>query len=157
MPDLGPHFRAQLRFQDFAPGTALLPHPGLRIVTAALNHPGGATGYRVEWAGKAVAYVTDTEHMPGALDQNVMSLARGADVLIYDSSFTEAEFAHHRGWGHSSWEHAVLVARAAGVRQLVLHHHEPGRDDTQLAAIEAAAQAQLPGTLAGREGLELVA
>ena len=155
MPDLGEHFRARLSFNDFAAGSTLELHPGLKVTTAALNHPGGATGYRVEWAGRAMAYVTDTEHAPGELDPVVMSLVRGVDLLVYDSSYTDAELPRHRGWGHSTWEHAVRLASAAGVGRLALFHHEPGRDDDAMAAIEAAAAALRPGTLAAREGLEL--
>lgn len=155
MPDLGRAFRASLSFHDFEPGAPLALREGLRVQTAALNHPGGATGYRVEWAGRAVAYVTDTEHQPGELDPAVMRLVRGVDLLIYDSSYADAELSRHVGWGHSTWEHAVRLANAAGVGRLALFHHEPSRDDDQLDAIEAAAQAMRPASLAAREGLEL--
>jgi phosphoribosyl 1,2-cyclic phosphodiesterase len=156
MPDLRPHFRARLRFEDFRAGALLEPHPGLKILTAALNHPGGCTGYRVEWAGRSLAYATDTEHRPGTLDPAVLRLAQGADLLVYDATYTEAEFPEHRGWGHSTWEEAVRLAEAAGVGRLVLFHHAPGHDDEALAAIEADAAARRPGTVAAREGMEFL-
>jgi hypothetical protein len=43
------------------------------------------------------------------------------------------------------------------VPQLVLFHHDPGRDDAALDALEARARAALPGTVAARENLVLVA
>ncbi len=153
MPDLRRMFRAELRFEEFRQGSVLQVQPGLRVTTAALRHPGGCTGYRVEWQDKVVAYATDTEHKPGDLDPNVLHLARDADVLVYDASYEEAEFASHLGWGHSTWQHAVRLAEVAGVRRLVLFHHEPGRDDMALAKIEQQAAARRPGTLAAREGM----
>jgi phosphoribosyl 1,2-cyclic phosphodiesterase len=156
MPDMRRFFRAELRFEDFRAGAVLEPQPGLRVVTAALNHPGGCTGYRIEWGGRALAYATDTEHRIGELDPEVLRLARGANLLVYDASYSDAEFAPHAGWGHSTWEQGIRLADAAGTGRLVLFHHEPRRDDAALAAIEAAAAAQRPGTLAAREGLELV-
>jgi phosphoribosyl 1,2-cyclic phosphodiesterase len=153
MPDLRRMFRADLRFEEFRQGSVLQPQPGLKVETAALRHPGGCTGYRVEWQGKAVAYCTDTEHKPGDLDPHVLRLARDADVLVYDASYEEAEFASHLGWGHSTWQHALRLAEVAGVRRLVLFHHEPGRDDAALGLIEQQAAARRPGTLAAREGM----
>ncbi len=155
MPPLRPSFGATLRFTDFRAGALLEPQPGLKVATAALNHPGGCTGYRVEWQGRALAYCTDTEHEPGTLDPAVLALARQADVLVYDASYTEAEFAERRGWGHSTWQQGVALATAAGVKQLVLFHHDTCRDDAGVAALEAAAAASRPGTIAAREGLEL--
>jgi ribonuclease BN (tRNA processing enzyme) len=61
------------------------------------------------------------------------------------------------GWGHSTWEAGADLARAAGVPQLVLFHHDPMRTDAQLDALEAAARVALPGTVAAREGLVLCA
>ncbi len=153
MPDLRRIFRAQLRFEEFRQGSVVQPQPGLKVATAALRHPGGCTGYRVEWQGRAVAYCTDTEHKPGDLDPNVLHLARDADVLVYDASYEEAEFASHLGWGHSTWQHALRLAEVAGVRRLVLYHHEPSRDDAALGRIEEQAAARRPGTLAAREGM----
>ena len=65
------------------------------------------------------------------------------------------EYDAHKGWGHSTWEQAVRMAKAAGVRQLVLFHHDPAHDDAEVARMEAAAAARRPGTIAAREGLRL--
>ena len=87
-------------------------------------------------------------------------LARDADVLIYDAQYTPDEYCgrvgHSRmGWGHSTWEEGVRVARAADVKKLVLFHHEPSHDDAMVAEIERTAAEELPGTIAAREGLTL--
>ncbi len=78
-----------------------------------LNHPGGAVGYRLEWAGKSIAYITDTEHRLDELDRTVLSLVQNADLMIYDCTYTDEEFPDHAGWGHSTWQQAVRLANAA--------------------------------------------
>jgi phosphoribosyl 1,2-cyclic phosphodiesterase len=148
-------FAAQIEFVDFAAGETIEPHPGIRLVTAPLNHPNGATGYRVEYAGKSVAYVTDTEHRPGERDPNVLRLADHAEVMIYDSTYTDAEYETHRDWGHSTWQEGVRLADAAGTRTLVIFHHDPGHDDAFMDEVAAQAAKARPGTIVAHEGLVL--
>ncbi|HEY1299790.1 MAG TPA: MBL fold metallo-hydrolase [Stellaceae bacterium] len=148
-------FTAKVRFVDFAAGATLAPHPDIRLVTAPLNHPNGATGYRIEFAAKAVAYVTDTEHRPDGPDRNVLALADHADVMIYDATYTDAEYPKHKDWGHSTWQEGVRLADAAQVSTLVLFHHDPGHDDTFMDRIAADAAAARPGTIVAQEGLVL--
>ena len=110
---------------------------GVTVRTAALRHPNGCLGLRIDADGRSLVYTTDTEHDPdsGELDPNVVDLARGADVLIYDSMYTEAEYRSGKiGWGHSTYAEAMRVARAAGVKQLCFFHHEPTHDDDFLDA-----------------------
>jgi ribonuclease BN (tRNA processing enzyme) len=85
----------------------------------------------------------------------VLALAERADLMIYDGTYVDAEFPNYIGWGHSTWQHAVRLAEAAGVKKLVVFHHDPDRSDTALDAIAAAAQQARPGTLVAQEGLEL--
>ncbi len=145
-----------LDFHDFDPGESFELDDGVSVQTAPLNHPDGATGYRIGFGGHSVAYVTDTEHWPDRLDANILALARGADLLIYDTTYTAEEYAGRIGWGHSTWQEGVRLARAAGVGRLVLFHHEPDHDDQAMLRIEAQAQALLPATVAAREGATLV-
>ncbi len=148
-------FTAQISFVDFAAGESLAPHPGIRIGTAPLNHPNGATGYRIEYGGKIVSYITDTEHRPGGLDHNVLNLVDHADVMIYDATYTDAEYPAHKDWGHSTWEEGVRLADAAAVRTLVVFHHDPGHDDAFMDEVAADAAAARPGTVVAQEGLVL--
>lgn len=127
------------------------------VQAAPLHHPNGCLAYRVSALGRSVVYATDTEpHDDGSLDTALVELARGADVLIYDAQYTPDEYAHKRGWGHSTWTEAVRVADAAQVGHLVLFHHDPGHDDDAVAEIERAAAARFSSTCAAREGLEIV-
>lgn len=148
--------RGALSFDDFVAGDTLTFPNGVVVKTAALRHPNGATGYRIEAAGVSVCYVTDTEHQPGEPDRNVLTLIDGADVVIYDSTYTDAEFSAKVGWGHSTWQEGVRLAKAAGVKKLVLFHHDPDHDDTFMAEVEREAAILLPGTIAARDGMELV-
>jgi phosphoribosyl 1,2-cyclic phosphodiesterase len=148
-------FEAKIEFRDFRPPDTLSPHPGITISTARLNHPNGCVGYRVNHAGHSACYLTDTEHVPGDRSEAVLSLIGGADMMIYDCMYTDAEFDHYRGYGHSTWEEGVRLCEAAGVPRLVIFHHRPGRDDRDMRAIEAEAQARFPGAVVARTGLEI--
>jgi phosphoribosyl 1,2-cyclic phosphodiesterase len=119
------------------------------------QHPGDAYSYRiVDRDGKVIVYCTDIEH-GDQIDDRIVELARGADLLIHDGQYTPEELPLHRGWGHSSWEQAVEVAEQAGVKQLVITHHDPDHDDTFLRGVEAQCQSRYPNAILAREGLEL--
>jgi phosphoribosyl 1,2-cyclic phosphodiesterase len=126
----------------------------ITVTMARLNHPDPVYGYRLEHGGHSIVYATDTEHF-ACVDPTLKKLAAGADILIYDAQYTPEEYPAKVGWGHSTWQAGAELARAAGVPQLVLFHHDPGRTDAQLDALEAAARAALPGTVAAREGMIL--
>jgi phosphoribosyl 1,2-cyclic phosphodiesterase len=145
----------QVSYVDFHAGDTLTPRPGITLRTAPLNHPNRATGYRLEYEGRSVAYVTDTEHVPGQPDANILGLIQGADYFIYDATYTDAEYPTHAGWGHSTWEEGVRLADAAGVGTLVIFHHDPGHDDDFMDKVAADAAAARPGTLVAREGMIL--
>jgi ribonuclease BN (tRNA processing enzyme) len=59
------------------------------------------------------------------------------DVLIHDSQYTAAELPERRDFGHSTVEYAVGLALEAGVRRLLLFHHDPTRTDDAIDAILA--------------------
>jgi len=146
---------ACIAFHDFAAGEVLRPAPGVVIRTAPLNHPNGATGYRVEYDGRAVCYVTDTEHRAGALDQEILALIRGSQIVIYDAMYTDEEYPRYRGWGHSTWREGAKLCEAAGAGRLVAFHHDPDHDDDALDRIAQAMEQVRPGSLVAREGLTL--
>jgi len=147
---------ADITFHDFLAGETLAPAPGVVLRTAPLNHPNRATGYRIEYDGKSVCYVTDLEHVPGSPDSTVLNLIAGADLVIYAATYTDAEFAAYVGWGHSTWQEGVRLADMAGARRLVVFHHNPENDDATMDRIAAAAEAARPGTLVACEGMVLV-
>ncbi len=147
--------RAAVRYHDFRAGERLAPGSGVQIQTAPLNHPQGATGYRIAFAGKSICVVTDTEHVPGKPDAAILDLIDGADLVIYDCTYTDDEFAHRRGWGHSTWQEGARLCDAAGVGRFVVFHHDPGHDDRTMDRIAAEVAARRPGSVVAREGLVL--
>lgn len=145
----------KIDFNDFTPGDILKPQPGITVFTAPLNHPGGATGYRVEFDGRAIAYITDTELSGEVIEPALLALARDAALVIIDTTYTDEELPEHVGWGHSSWQQAVRLADEAGARTLCLFHHDPEHDDDEMDRIGAAAARARPGTMVAREGLSI--
>jgi phosphoribosyl 1,2-cyclic phosphodiesterase len=144
-----------MSFDDFRAGETLEPFAGVTLRTAPLRHPNGATGYRIEHGGVAMCYVTDTEHIPGHPDQAVLDLIAGADLVIYDSTYTDEEFPEKIGWGHSTWEEGIRLAQAAGVKRLAIFHHDPDHTDSFMSHVEDQARQIWSGALVARDGMEL--
>lgn len=147
--------RSEMKFVPFAAGQQVRIGP-VAVKAVALNHPGGALGWRLDAGAASVVYATDFEHGSDA-DEHLASFARGAGLLIYDATYTPDEYAARgpkarKGWGHSTWKMAVQIAKKAAVRRLALFHHDPARDDGQVAAIEAETQKIFPASFAAREG-----
>ncbi|MGD1902662.1 MAG: MBL fold metallo-hydrolase [Geitlerinemataceae cyanobacterium] len=133
----------------------------ITIQTGPLNHPNTAMGYRVTWNGKSVFYCTDTEHLPAeeGMDENVLKLAQDADMLIYDAMYTDAEYHDPKspkiGWGHSTWQEGVKVAKAANVKTLVVFHHEPAHSDDFLDKLTSEVRSLHESSVLAREGLKV--
>ncbi|MEZ4227147.1 MAG: MBL fold metallo-hydrolase [Polyangiaceae bacterium] len=130
-----------------------------RVEVAKLNHPGGSLAYRIDYDGSSVVYATDTEHY-SCVDPTLATLAQGADVLIYDSQYTPAEYSGQRGpskvgWGHSTYEAGAALAERAGVGKYLLFHHDPKRCDDEVLELERRARALFAESHAAREGMTL--
>jgi phosphoribosyl 1,2-cyclic phosphodiesterase len=136
-----------------------------RVDAALVCHPGPTVGYRITADGATVAYLPD--HEPGLGSGRIpaapewtsgFDLAAGVDVLIHDAQYTVAEYLQRIGWGHSALPHTLAFAAAAGVRQLVTFHHDPGHDDETLTRLldEATREVVVPfPILPGTEGLAI--
>lgn len=146
--------QASLAFEDFKAGDTFNLAPDVKVKTTPLNHPNGATGYRIEHAGKSICYITDTEHVPGKPDQNILSLIQGTDLVIYDATYTEEEFPSKVGWGHSTWEEAVRLSQAAGAKKLAIFHHDPEHDDAFMDDIAEQARQVWDGAIVAKEGMK---
>lgn len=146
---------ATMTFHDFRAGEVLHPAVDVTLRTTPLNHPGGATGYRVEYGGRVFCLVTDTEHRSGQPDQRVLDFIRDADLVVYDATYTDAELPRFVGWGHSTWQEGVRLCALAAARRLVAFHHDPDRDDDALDRIGFDLDAAMPGSVVAAEGLVL--
>jgi phosphoribosyl 1,2-cyclic phosphodiesterase len=145
--------KSELEFRDFRAGETLSPVEDVSVRTIRLNHPNGATGYRLEYDGRAVAYITDNEPKPD--DRDLVSFLTGVDVLIYDCTYTDEELRSHIGWGHSSWQQGLKLAAAAKAKTFCIFHHDPDHDDAMLDQLAVDVGVLRAGALVAREGLIL--
>jgi phosphoribosyl 1,2-cyclic phosphodiesterase len=126
----------------------------VHVRTAYVNHPGFTVGYRLEYKGKTLVYISDNEPfdreaahrmtnfekvvldkyaaMQGDPNQRVFDFARGADILIHDCTYTPEEYVDKVGWGHSHYLFTLKVAAEANVKHLVLFHHDPNHTDQKI-------------------------
>lgn len=140
--------RADCRFTAWREGP--LEREGVRIDVLPLRHPSRTVGYRIETPAGSVCYLPDNELVGGAYDvpgdwrDRLEAFVADADVLVHDAMYEEAEYGRYEGWGHSTVEQAVALARAAGVARLIGFHHAPDRDDAELDALAARTRQEAP-------------
>ena len=159
---------------------------GLWVTTKYLNHPILCLGYRFEYRGKVFCTAYDTEPFrnvfptdpdePGydpiaaeegdkaAREENekLLRFYQGADLLIHDTQYTRQEYLESKlGWGHSTYEFAINSAHKAGVKHLLLFHHDPLRTDEQLNYLIDDYRGRVKGKTdmkieGAREGMEII-
>ena len=130
---------AELTFCTLEPGMHDIA--GAKVTALHVPHTDTTFGYRIERDGYVIAYVSDHQQPVDGeyVDANVLELCAGADLLIHDAQYTAEEFAMKSTWGHCTVDYALTVAARAGVKTLVLFHHDPSHDDDQLDALLAGA------------------
>ncbi|MGV3563621.1 MAG: MBL fold metallo-hydrolase, partial [Nocardioides sp.] len=149
-----PHFPVEPRelgggwtFDEIAEGTRELE--GFEVTARQIPHKGGRTfGYRVSHGGTTLAYLSD--HSPtsvgpgpdglGERHESALALARDADLLVTDAQHLASQFPDVAFLGHASVEYDVELAVEAGVRTLVLFHHDPWRTDAEVDDVLALAR-----------------
>jgi ribonuclease BN (tRNA processing enzyme) len=139
--------------QRYRTGGSFAPAPDVCVSTVALNHQGACAAIIIEAEGRKLCYVTDHEHGDANADDRLAAAVEGADLLIYDATFTDAEWLAHRGWGHSTWEEGIRLKRRAGAELLALVHHDPDRTDDALDGLAMAAAAQSRNAFFAHQGL----
>jgi len=156
--DLG----GDIAFHTLADGEHAIGDAKVRV--RSVPHVGPTVGYRVEMEGRSVVYIPDHQQpLDGGLDvaPQVLELCDGADMLIHDAQFTPEEFVMKAHWGHCTVDYALHIAAEAGVRRLVLFHHDPSHDDAfvdrllQETSRKATAAATLQEVIAAYEGLTI--
>lgn len=150
--------QADLVFRDI-PHNERITFENVEVRHATVDHPNGCVAYRVDHGGRSVVYATDLEH-GGEVNNALIDLCAGADALIYDAMYTPEEYdgevgPPRHGWGHSTFDAGADLADAAGVKQLVLFHHDPGHGDVFLDNLGARARRRFSNTVLAKEGLEL--
>ncbi len=142
----------QWRHVGFRAGDPLIFEDGVTVRTCPLTHPGGATAYRFDYRGRSLCYVSDVEHEPGAPRADLVALCADADLVIYDTMFTEGEFEACRGWGHSTLRAGALLCRTARAQVLAATHHHIRHTDPMLDKLDAELRLIMPGSFLAREG-----
>jgi len=127
-------FGARVTYRDLREGTYDVA--GLQVKTMLLSHPGYCLGYRVDYGGRSVCYITDNELFLPDSDfyaasymENLADFVRGTDMLITDTTYTDEEYRSKVGWGHSCLSQVIELAAMAEVKALYLFHHDPDQDD----------------------------
>jgi ribonuclease BN (tRNA processing enzyme) len=138
-----------------------------RVLAREVPHIGITNGYRIEWDGVSVAYVSDHQSPDvgegvgegESIDEAVLELCEGVDLLIHDAQYWPAEWDEKRTWGHCTVDYAVRVAAEAGARRLALFHHDPAHADAEVDAILRRAREhagyRIPEVLAAQEDLTI--
>jgi phosphoribosyl 1,2-cyclic phosphodiesterase/ActR/RegA family two-component response regulator len=118
--------------------------PGVRVTWEFTNHPGATVGYKIEVAGKKIAWVPDDEFLEGYVGspdlmppdhervapyQKMIEFLSGTDILIHEAQYTNEEYPNKIGWGHTCLSNACLLAKFAQARRWIVTHHDPGHDD----------------------------
>jgi phosphoribosyl 1,2-cyclic phosphodiesterase len=118
---------------------------GARVDRIALKHPQGGFGFRFQEGHRKLVFITDNEltgeSWRGRDPEVYARFCDGADVLIHDAQYTPDEMGARKGWGHSDYASVFELGVAAGVGRLVLFHHDPGRRDGDVAAIQGICRA----------------
>ncbi len=157
---------------------------GLSLTTKYLNHPILCLGYRFEYRGKVFCTAFDTEAYNNifctdpddpsydetmaqegelvAMEQNrvMESFLKEADLVIYDAQYTRKEYEESKmGWGHSSMEYAIQVAKRCNIKKMAMFHHDPMRTDTEMDELTAryclSGKNGGPEVFFAREGVEI--
>jgi len=128
---------ARIEFDRLTPGKTTRI-AGLDVTPKLQRHEGDSYGYRLEAAGKAVVYTTDSEHRVGDNEEreSFIEFFRDADIVIFDAMYALADAISVKAdWGHSSNIVGVELCQAAHVRCLCMYHHEPAYDDARIAEV----------------------
>jgi phosphoribosyl 1,2-cyclic phosphodiesterase len=154
------------------------------VKSLMFNHSVFNLGYRIDAEGKSMAYTGDHEpyydivygeskdpenfreqeeiqRRVGEMNHRAVEFVRGVDLLIADAQYTDQEFEKKRGWGHSTFNQTVKLAIDAGVKRLVLFHHDPARSDRELMEIERTIRKSVQErgaklkVYAAREGMQM--
>jgi len=172
---------ATIKFRAMKEETIELP--GAKLTARYVNHPSMAVGYRLEAQGRSLVYISDNEPFDrevarsvrnvdkvvvnkfnkekGDPNQRIFDFARGADLLIHDATYTPEEYVNHVGWGHSHYLFSLRVAQEAGVRRLVLFHHDHQHHDDKIDEIVERCRSEIRTRnhkfecLAAAEGMQL--
>jgi phosphoribosyl 1,2-cyclic phosphodiesterase len=126
---------------------------GLTVTSKLLNHPAICLGYRFSYMGKSIAVIYDHEpYSEPEENEKIVQFLKDVDLLIHDAQYTKEGYIKHKGWGHSSMDHAIETAEKAAAKKTILFHHDPTHTDIQLETFEKEyAKNKIPTIMAKEE------
>lgn len=132
-------FASRVYFKNMLEGTSEMD--GVQVSAMLLNHPGNCLGYRIDYQGRSVCYVTDNElpleespYFNAAYRDKLAHFVAGTDILITDVTYTDEEYETKELWGHSSVGQVADLAHRGKVKNLHLYHHDPSQMDADIDA-----------------------
>lgn len=147
-------FRAKVTTQALSAGASLQVASDLKITAAALPHPGGNSGFRVEFDDKCLVYSGDFE--PSGNNDGDIELLRlldKADLALMDCTYTPQNYKKFQGYGHPHWGMVGALANRAGVKNWIGIHHQNLASDKTLSAVEEEISTQFPNGKLARQGM----
>ena len=145
--------RGKFEFHDVADNDFMID--GFSVKSRLVPHIGPTVGYRIEFGGKSIAYISDHQQpLDGSftLPEGVRELAQDVDLLIHDSQYTMAEFEIKKTWGHCTSEFAIGIGSACNARRVALYHHDPDRTDGELDSLNPCDATGITEVFVAREG-----
>lgn len=159
-------FEPLVHTHEFSAGGEVMEDVNVKVTSALVNHPPvvPAFAYRFDTADRSIVISGDT-----APSQNLVSLAKGADVLVHEAMYLpgidrmvarvpnatalKRSILSH----HTSAEDAGRIAQEAGVKMLVLSHFVPPDDSTitDQMWIDAARTHFVGPVIVGKDLLEI--
>lgn len=146
--------KGQIHIKEIETNEEIVIKEGIIVKTIKLNHPNGCIGYKVEHNSVSFSYIVDVEHTD-TMDKELIDFIKNTNVFVYDTNYTNEEYEQRKGWGHSTWQKAVELAKEANVEKLILYHHDIFRTDEEIEEIEMKAQNKFKETIAAKEGMEI--
>ncbi|MCH7992458.1 MAG: MBL fold metallo-hydrolase [Gemmatimonadetes bacterium] len=130
---------ASMEFEHLNEGSYELGNLSLDVMR--VRHPSFVIGYRIRIDGHVICFIPDNEldgdmyDVDPGFEARIVDFVGDADLLIHDSMYTEEEYPKRIGWGHSTFEQTLRLARDGGVKRLLFSHHDPTRTDDELDII----------------------
>ena len=107
----------------------------LDIKSIDLNHPGNSYGYSIAANNKKFCYLLDNEY-EDFQEKKITQFCNDSHTVIWDGMYLDSELSDKKGWGHSSIEQGVFIADKINVKNFLISHHSPSRNDKEIQNIE---------------------
>lgn len=139
---------------------AIGDNSAVKVKCMEVNHPGGGRAYRMLADGASFVYSGDHEIEDNEVAlQTARALIKDADIAVVDATYSKDDYKP--GWGHSNWDSWLKAAEGAGVKNLILSHHDPERFDHELDLLSEHLYEEYKDTplsvYVAREGMRITA